>query len=155
MKTTITYLEMTSSADLVPGRPAPITMEPAAPSVTRDLTCRIGVQYQWKSASWTDDQWAAYLNGPHHSWVLRLTEDIGLARYAIDGDDVEITTFGLLREWTGRGVGGHALTLVLRKAWELLPDARRVWLHTSTLDHPNALPNYRARGLRPYRTAEA
>jgi len=27
-----------------------------------------------------------------------------------------------------------------------------VWLHTCTLDSPNALPNYRARGFRPYRT---
>ena len=28
----------------------------------------------------------------------------------------------------------------------------RVWLHTNTLDGPNALANYEARGLRPYKT---
>ncbi len=31
-------------------------------------------------------------------------------------------------------------------------ELRRVWLHTCTLDHPNALPNYLARGFTPYRT---
>ena len=29
--------------------------------------------------------------------------------------------------------------------------ARRVWLHTCTLDHPNALANYQARGLRMFK----
>jgi hypothetical protein len=38
----------------------------------------------------------------------------------------------------------------VRDAWTLGP--KRVWLHTCTLDHPNALPNYLARGFTPYRT---
>ena len=28
----------------------------------------------------------------------------------------------------------------------------RVWLHTCTLDHPHALPNYQKRGFAPYKT---
>jgi hypothetical protein len=47
------------------------------------------------------------------------------------------------------------LTLAVREAWNVEPldaDAvRRVWLHTSSLDHPNALGNYQRRGFRPYR----
>jgi hypothetical protein len=27
----------------------------------------------------------------------------------------------------------------------------RVWLHTCSLDHPNAIANYRARGMTPFR----
>jgi GNAT superfamily N-acetyltransferase len=69
---------------------------------------------------------------------------------------VEITTFGLLPEFVGRGLGGHALTLAIRQAWQVgaldAEPVRRVWLHTSTLDHPNALPNYRRRGFRPFKT---
>ncbi|MEA2383683.1 MAG: hypothetical protein QOH72_3654, partial [Solirubrobacteraceae bacterium] len=30
--------------------------------------------------------------------------------------------------------------------------APRAWVHTCTLDGPNALPNYEARGLRRFRT---
>ncbi|WP_067462102.1 GNAT family N-acetyltransferase [Actinomadura macra] len=152
MQETITYLEMTSPDDLVPARPAAVTLEPAGPSLTRDLTLRVGTPYQWVSSAWSDDQWDDYLSRPHHSWAITATEPAGLARYAVEDDEVEITTFGLLPEWIGRGIGGHALTLTIRKAWELAPATRRVWLHTSTLDHPHALPNYQKRGLRPYRT---
>jgi GNAT superfamily N-acetyltransferase len=63
---------------------------------------------------------------------------------------VEIAYFGLLPEYTGRGLGGWMLTRAARDAWER--GATRVWLHTCTLDHPSALPNYRKRGFLPYRT---
>ena len=55
-------------------------------------------------------------------------------------------------EFVGRGFGGHLLTLAAGLAWAAEhPDGtatRRVWLHTSSSDHPNALPNYQARGFR-------
>ena len=72
------------------------------------------------------------------------------------GGDVEIATFGLLPEFVGQGLGGRALTLAVRAAWEVEPlEAEvvgRVWLHTSTLDHAGALPNYERRGFRPFKT---
>jgi hypothetical protein len=56
----------------------------------------------------------------------------------------------------GRGLGGYALTLAVRRAWQAEPEGygpvRRVWLHTSTLDHPNAIGNYCRRGFRLLRT---
>lgn len=69
--------------------------------------------------------------------------------------NVEIATFGLVPELVGRGLGGPALTLAVRLAWnQVNPDdlapVRRVWLHTSSLDHPRALANYRARGFVPF-----
>jgi hypothetical protein len=40
----------------------------------------------------------------------------------------------------------HLLTVGTRLAWELGPlggvRVRRVWLHTSSRDHPHAKPNY-------------
>jgi hypothetical protein len=35
-------------------------------------------------------------------------------------------------------------------AW--IARVRRVWLHTSSRDHPHAKPNYERRGFRPFRT---
>jgi GNAT superfamily N-acetyltransferase len=58
---------------------------------------------------------------------------------------VEIAYFGLLPAFVGRGLGGYLLTVATERAWELAPP--RVWLHTSTLDHPAALPNYLKRGF--------
>lgn len=67
---------------------------------------------------------------------------------------MEITTFGLVPDQVGQGLGGYALTLALTEAWQLTPGARRVWLHTSNLDDPHALPNYHRRGFRTFRTAQ-
>jgi GNAT superfamily N-acetyltransferase len=64
---------------------------------------------------------------------------------------IEITYFGLLAGFIGKGLGGAMLGCALQRAWMLGPD--RVWVHTCTLDHPAALANYQARGMRIYRTA--
>ena len=60
--------------------------------------------------------------------------------------------FGLAPGSIGRGMGKHLLSCAVRDAWALGPS--RVWLHTCTLDHPNALPNYRARGFVPYKSEQ-
>ncbi len=62
--------------------------------------------------------------------------------------------FGLLPEFIGRGLGGPLLTAAVRRAWEI-PGARRVWLHTCTEDHPQALANYLSRGFSVFRVEEA
>jgi GNAT superfamily N-acetyltransferase len=63
---------------------------------------------------------------------------------------VEIAYFGLAVRFFGRGLGKHMLTRAAEEAWAM--GARRVWLHTCTLDSPAALPNYLARGFDPVRT---
>ncbi|PYO77587.1 MAG: GNAT family N-acetyltransferase [Gemmatimonadetes bacterium] len=63
---------------------------------------------------------------------------------------VEIAYFGLFPDAIGQGLGKHILSCAVRDAWALEP--ARVWLHTCTLDHPAALPNYQKRGFAPYKT---
>jgi GNAT superfamily N-acetyltransferase len=65
-------------------------------------------------------------------------------------DEIEIVQFGLFPQMTGRGLGKWFLQSVLRRAWAFSP--RRIWLHTCTLDHPAALPNYLKAGFEVYRT---
>jgi GNAT superfamily N-acetyltransferase len=101
---------------------------------------------------WTDEQIRARLADPDVSlWLLRVKGSpagyFELERH--DDGSVEIAYFGLLPEFLGRGLGKHLLTAAAEAAWGL--GARRVWLHTCTLDDPAALPNYRARGFRPYK----
>src|SRR5258705_14007373 len=71
-------------------------------------------------------------------------------RRVVEDDSVEVAYFGIVAAEFGRGFGKHLLSSAVRDAWALGPN--RVWLHTCTLDHPNALPNYIARGFTPYRT---
>ena len=90
-------------------------------------------------------------------WLITLKDEtVGVANLEPQPDgDVEITAFGLLPDHVGRGLGGHALTLTIQQAWDSepvkSPAVRRVWLHTCSFDHPNALRNYQRRGLTVYR----
>jgi GNAT superfamily N-acetyltransferase len=58
---------------------------------------------------------------------------------------VEIMYFGLAPAFIGRGLGGWLLTRAAQEAFAL--GAPRIVLNTCTLDAPQALPNYLARGF--------
>ena len=60
-------------------------------------------------------------------------------------ESVEIVSFGLLRQFMGRGIGGLLLSDTVERAFRT--GAQRVWLHTCSLDSPQAIENYRARGF--------
>ena len=84
--------------------------------------------------------------------VLELRgQPIGYFELEPEPSSTKIAIFGLLGGYHGRGLGGHALTIALRRGFELRP---RVWLTTCSLDSPAALPNYRARGLEVFRVEE-
>jgi GNAT superfamily N-acetyltransferase len=162
VKKIVTYVEMTAldqlhAADPVPG----LALEPLERNspLIPDIQARIGAPYSWKSASRTEEEWHVWFaeNPGRTFWLLSFDrESVGMVSYDIHpGDEVEIETFGLLPEFVGKGLGGYALTLGIQQAWELAPSVTRVWLHTSTLDHPHALPNYHHRGFRTFRTQES
>jgi len=62
--------------------------------------------------------------------------------------EVELAYFGLMPEFIGRGLGGFMLNWTVHRAWSSEP--RRVWLHTCTLDHPQALAVYQKAGFEIY-----
>jgi GNAT superfamily N-acetyltransferase len=161
VKEIVTYVEMTAQGQLDPAAPVPgLTLEPVeheSPLIP-DILARIGAPYGWKSASRREEEWAVWFAG-HPSrtfWLLAFKEEpAGMVCYDLKpGGEVEIETFGLLPEFVGKGLGGFALTLGVQQAWELTPSVNRIWLHTSTLDHPRALPNYHRRGFRTFKTEE-
>jgi len=149
-----TYLEMLDPADL-DGAPAPgpdaavERVDDAPPTLWRFLYTEVGRQYHWVDRlGWTDDEIAAYLSDPAlELWLLRAggeTAGYFELRKHPDGA-VEIAYFGLLPAFVGRGLGKFLLTCAVERAWAR--GAARVWLHTSSLDHSSALPNYLARGF--------
>jgi hypothetical protein len=157
----VTYVEMTTPGQLNPAAVVPgLTLDriDRGSPLVPDVTGRIGAPYGWKRASWTEAEWAAWL--PEHPdrlfWLLRLEgKPAGMVCYQPHpGGEVEIETFGLLPEFVGKALGGFALTLGVQQAWNLAPAVSRVWLHTSTNDHPHALRNYLRRGFRTFKTEE-
>lgn len=164
---TITYLEMTRPDQLVAGRlpPAPVEMKPgnqASAALLRSIYDRIAAPHHWTSRSgWSVGQWEELLARPDvHAWLAWVDEECaGMVEAEVQsGGNVEIGVFGLVPEFVGKGYGGHVLTLGTQLAWGAKAKGgeatTRVWLHTSSLDHPHALPNYERRGFRPFRTEQ-
>ncbi|GAA2799476.1 GNAT family N-acetyltransferase [Kitasatospora paracochleata] len=162
MGKTVSYLEMTAPGELRPAEAVAglglARLDRSSPLV-RTVQARVGADYGWDSATRTEDQWEAKIRAHplRQYWlVTHEREPAGVAYLEPQpGGDVEIVAFGLLPAYVGKGLGGYALTLALRQAWDTEPveaeALRRVWLHTCSQDHPNALRSYEKRGLRRYR----
>jgi GNAT superfamily N-acetyltransferase len=60
----------------------------------------------------------------------------------------ELSYFGLMPDFIGRGLGTWLLGTAIETAWAR--PIERLWVHTNTLDHPRALPNYQRQGFTPY-----
>jgi ribosomal protein S18 acetylase RimI-like enzyme len=131
-----------------------VRMGRCAPSFWRYLYTEVGRAYHWVDRlGWTDQDIRGYLSAPGlELWVLTVgSAAAGYFELRPDGEGgIEIAYFGLLPQYTGHGLGKYLLSEAARRAWALHPS--RVWLHTSTLDHPSALTNYLARGFAIVRT---
>jgi GNAT superfamily N-acetyltransferase len=154
---TVTSLELTDPAAIVsPSRPAPagltITRSGDA-QINHDLYHRIGGDFRWTDRlPWPAERWTAWAAAVE-THVARLDGTLaGYYELHVQGGSAEVAIFGLLEHARGHGAGGHLLAHALRRGLELAP---RVWLHTCTDDGPQALPNYRARGLRVFKAEPA
>jgi GNAT superfamily N-acetyltransferase len=117
----------------------------------------VGEDYHWRDRwDWTDAEIARHLAQPAIGLYVATLDGRFAGFYELrrvaDDASVEIAYFGLAPHALGMGLGKHLLSHAVRSAWQLDPAPQRVWLHTCTLDHPAALPNYLARGFTPYRT---
>jgi GNAT superfamily N-acetyltransferase len=162
VKITTYYLEMTAPSDLYPSQAEgpELRVEQAkiaCPELNRFLYTAVGGDWYWTDRlGWTYRQWLDYLERPELETWVGYVEGTPAGYFELERqaqDDVEIAYFGLLPRFIGKGLGGRLLTEALRRAWQM--GAARVWVHTCTLDGPAALSNYRARGLRLYKTEES
>jgi len=122
----------------------------------RFLYAEVGKNYHWiDRLPWTDEEIAKYLLQPEISLWLMTYEDKTAGYFELrkcDDGSTELAYFGLMPKFIGRGLGKHLLTCAVEQAWA--DGAKRVWLHTCTLDDPAALPNYLKRGFRPFKTEQ-
>jgi GNAT superfamily N-acetyltransferase len=151
-----TYLELDDPSAVRAAGPPRIAgvdvrrVDPPDGAVSRWFYVEVGRRHRWiDHLGRSEAEWQAWADRVE-TWVGTVDgERAGYHELRVDGDGVEIAYFGLLPGFQGQGLGGFLLTHALLRGFAL---ADRVWLHTCTLDGPNALPNYRARGLRPFRT---
>ena len=115
---------------------------------------QVGKKHRWiDRLSWSDEKWINYISNQNlETYVISEHEDLAgffELLYNPELKETEISYFGLLEEYIGKGIGGFALSEAIKKSFE--KNIKRVWLHTCTLDHPNALKNYIARGMKVFR----
>lgn len=152
------YLEMTEPAALVPvASDAPgLRLErvlECPPAFYRFLYGGVGAAFHWVDRlAWSDAQIRAHVAQPGQQLHVLYCHGAPAGYFELlrhpDGS-TEIAYFGLFADFHGRRLGGHLLTQAVQAAWRETPT--RVWLHTCSLDHPAALPNYQKRGFRPYK----
>ena len=155
------YLQQTDPAQLrcakIPQpQPQILRAELPLPELNRFLYTAVGGDWHWiDRLSWSRARWLQQLDRPEvQTWVLYLQgTPAGYVELERKDDDVEIAYFGLIPAFIGRGLGGHLLSVGIEKAWAM--GARRVWVHTCSLDGEHALANYQARGMALYKTETA
>lgn len=145
---------------------APLRAAPAGARVERVSPCpvdfyrylysEVGRAWHWyERLHWSDDELGAFLARPEVGvWALYLDDQPAGYMELVQHPDrsVEIGYFGLMTFATGKGLGKWFLEWAVARAWKWGDVPERVWLHTCTLDHPAALPNYLKRGFVVTRT---
>jgi GNAT superfamily N-acetyltransferase len=154
---TTTYLEMHSPNELRPKFSADERFWIGEATVkqwqlNRFFYLTVGEAWQWTDKrNWTNQQWQTYAEDKRLRTFVAYWGASPAGYYELDRHEdgsIEIAYFGLMPAFCGRGLGGALLSSALEEAWKSNPP--RVWVHTCTLDHPAALANYKARGMKVY-----
>ena len=114
----------------------------------------VGKKHHWiDRLSWTNKQWIKYTSDEKlKTYVLQKNND--LAGYFelishTEINEVEIAYLGLLEEYQNKKLGSYLLSSAIKNSF--LSNPKRVWVHTCSLDHKNALNNYISRGMKIFK----
>ncbi len=115
----------------------------------------IGKNYEWVDRLvWTDLNWIDYVSNKQlTTYILKDVKEIAGYFELIfnhDSRETEIAYFGILEEYFGRKLGGYLLSEAIKYSFSI--GSLRVWVHTCSLDHKNALNNYLSRGMKIFKS---
>ena len=115
----------------------------------------IGKNCQWVDRLiWTENNWIDYVsNDKLSTFVLKDKDEIaGYFELIFDKDtqESEIAYFGILEEYFGKKLGGYLLSEAIKQSF--VRSSIRIWVHTCSLDHKNALLNYLSRGMKIFKS---
>jgi ribosomal protein S18 acetylase RimI-like enzyme len=115
----------------------------------------VGKKHKWiDRLVWTETQWINYVSNKNvRTFIFKNKEDLaGFFELIFHPEkrEIEIAYFGLLEEYQNKKLGSYLLSEAIKRSFEY--SIKRVWLHTCSLDHKNALSNYVARGMKIFKT---
>jgi GNAT superfamily N-acetyltransferase len=154
------YLEINSLQDLIEGnKPSEdyslSLINPINFQLNKFFYKNIGKKHKWiDRLVWTETQWIDYVsNKDVKTYVFKFRNDLaGFFELIYHGEkkEVEIAYFGLLEEFQNKKLGSYLLSEAIQKSFK--KNINRVWVHTCSLDHKNALNNYIARCMKIFKT---
>ena len=115
----------------------------------------VGKKHRWTDRLiWSDSEWMKYISDPKvKTYIFKVENELaGYFELIVHANlqEIELAYFGLLEDYHNKKLGGYLLSLAIKKSFAK-NNIHRVWLHTCTLDHENALNNYLARGMKIYK----
>ena len=154
------YLEINSINDLKEGiNPSDnyilILLDPINFQLNKFFYKNIGKKHKWVDRLiWDEQRWIDYVSSEKvKTYVLKNKDDlVGFFEliFHYEKNEVEIAYFGILEEYQNKKLGSYLLSEAIKKSFN--KNVNRVWLHTCSLDHKNALNNYVARGMKIFKT---
>ena len=154
------YLEINSINDLKEGiNPSDnyilILLDPINFQLNKFFYKNIGKKHKWVDRLiWDEQRWIDYVSSQKvKTYVLKNKDDlVGFFEliFHYEKNEVEIAYFGILEEYQNKKLGSYLLSQAIKKSFN--KNVNRVWLHTCSLDHKNALNNYVARGMKIFKT---
>ena len=154
------YLEINSIQDLnkvvEPARDYSLNLlEPINFQLNKFFYKNIGKKHKWTDRLiWTETQWIDYVSNKNvKTYIFKFKDDLaGFFEliFHLEKKEVEIAYFGLLEEFQNKKLGSYLLYQAIQKSFSR--NIHRVWVHTCSLDHKNALHNYIARGMKIFKT---
>ena len=115
----------------------------------------IGKKHKWVDRLiWNEQKWIDYVSSNKvKTYILKNKDDlVGFFEliFHFEKKEVEIAYFGILEEYQNKKLGSFLLSEAIKKSF--IQNISRVWLHTCSLDHKNALNNYIARGMKIFKS---
>ena len=130
-------------------------LEPINFQLNKFFYKNIGKKHKWiDRLIWSETQWIDYVSNPKiETYIFKYRDNLAgffeLISH-IENKEVEIAYFGLLEEFQNRKLGSYLLSEAIKISF--IKKVNRVWLHTCSLDHENALNNYIGRGMKIFKT---
>ena len=154
------YLEINSINDLKEGINPPdnyllILLDPINFQLNKFFYKNVGKKHKWVDRLiWGEQQWIDYVSSEKvKTYVLKNKDDlVGFFEliFHYEKNEVEIAYFGILEEYQNKKLGSYLLSEAIKRSFD--ENINRVWLHTCSLDHKNALNNYIARGMKIFKS---
>jgi ribosomal protein S18 acetylase RimI-like enzyme len=115
----------------------------------------VGKKHRWVDRLvWSETQWVDYVSNKNvKTYIFKHKEDlVGFFELIShkENEEIEIAYFGLLEEFQNKKLGSYLLSEAIKISFS--ESINRVWLHTCSLDHKNALKNYISRGMKIFKT---